>query len=499
MATEIICKRAKHWLTTDVRAAGHMVNVWRYLTSGEVSTALRPFYFTVHPDLFGQYPSERKVNENSLQILSSFLESLQQNRPQKPTTVKFFLRPQGFITDRASLKSVSIQLSQRDVRKTVVTILSSCNLPTTYVDSLKSESKSYMSSPLQDFHVRVSNFTNRTYYEYDYDYTNNPRIKRQERKRLVKEDQSLKEWLQMNIADIREKLAAMQPVRDEVVKLQETLCSSLGLQSVLWDCGWNISHFRGCLISFQALAQQHSPQMAVLKGRTLVFGNNTGVSLDGHVLLNSGEVRNNWLDFIKNVHKDDAVLLTVPAFERAVSRVLRDIRVVRRKFQPKTMAIQYETNLRRLTTSLSDHQGRKGYPRHWPDSLDYYELVVETEAGPLMVSPTGQFIVPASCPSFLLVNFLSENLQNAANLLHHYRTHKHIEKELHKQCVNELQLASLFKDDSISPDLMTNFLKRILLNKDYLITELKGTRIWVTNYYSTMSDGQICIPWNFIL
>lgn len=33
-----------------------------------------------------------------------------------------------------------------------------------------------------------------------------------------------------------------------------------------------------------------------LSGRKLIFGNNTGVSLDGHVMLNSGEVRHNWLD-----------------------------------------------------------------------------------------------------------------------------------------------------------------------------------------------------------
>ena len=31
----------------------------RYLTTQEVSTALRPFYFIVHPDLFGQFPNER--------------------------------------------------------------------------------------------------------------------------------------------------------------------------------------------------------------------------------------------------------------------------------------------------------------------------------------------------------------------------------------------------------------------------------------------------------
>lgn len=31
-------------------------------------------------------------------------------------------------------------------------------------------------------------------------------------------------------------------------------------------------------------------------GRTLVFGSETGVSLNGLVMFNSGEVRHNWLD-----------------------------------------------------------------------------------------------------------------------------------------------------------------------------------------------------------
>lgn len=93
-----------------------------------------------------------------------------------------------------------------------------------------------------------------------------------------------------------------------------------------------------------------------------------------------------------------------------------------RKFQPKTMAKDYENNLRRLTTSLSDYQGRYGYPKSWPLTLAQYELVVESEAGPLMVSPTGQFIVPASCPPSLLVNFVTDNLDQAKDLLTQYET-----------------------------------------------------------------------------
>ena len=81
---------------------------------------------------------------------------------------------------------------------------------------------------------------------------------------------------------------------------------------------------------------------------------------------------------IKNIHRQDKVILKLPQFEKAVSRVLRDIKVVHRKFQPKVTAEKYENQLRRLITSLSDYQGRNGYPKHWPEKLDKFELVVET-------------------------------------------------------------------------------------------------------------------------
>ncbi|XP_054284196.1 T-cell activation inhibitor, mitochondrial-like [Macrosteles quadrilineatus] len=497
MATEILCRRAKQWLSPDIWGYGYMRSVCRHMTSGEVSTALRPFYFTVHPDLFGQFPQERAVNENSLKTLSSVLESLQQKKPQRPVTLRFYLKPQGVATSRESLKSVNISLKEQDLSKTLTVILSTCNLPTTYVDKIASKSPETTRPSFRD---QVYHYTQRTNKKYnEYDYTDNSRIKRPERKpKPPKEFQTLTGWLDENEAEAREKLASVGPVREEVSKLQDQACRSLGLADVTSDCGWNIAHFRGCLMSFLSLAQQHPEHMAVLKGRSLVFSRDTGVSMKGQVLLNSGEVRQHWLDFIKNLPKEDKVLLRLPAFEKAASRVLRDIRVVRRKYQPKTMAAEYEKNLNRLTTSLGDHQGRRGFPKTWPDSLENFELVVETEAGPLMVSPTGQFIVPASCPSFLLVNFISENLDNASRLLHHYRSHKHIEKELHKQCLAELKLEALNKDDCVTPDLMTSCLQRLLEHRDEL-SSLRQNRLYITNYYSVMSDGQICIPWDFKL
>ncbi|CAG2059288.1 unnamed protein product [Timema podura] len=397
-------------------AATSLALLCRYLSTAEVSTALRPFYFSVHPDLFGQYPAERTVNENSLKQLSSYLENLQQNRPSRPTRVTFYLRSQA-CTDTTLLKGafrqVKISLAQRDVRKTVLSILQSCDLSTTYVDNI--------APPLNNI-SRLNNEIKFSKFDENHPIYSSERMK---------------------------------------AKIKRT---------------------------------KDAEQL-----RTLMFGNDTGVSLDGAVMLSSGEVRNNWLDFLKNVHKQDAALLRIPAFERAVSQVLRNIQVVRRKFQPKVMANIYENHLRRLTTSLSDYQGQRGYPKHWPQSLDHFELVVETEAGPLMVSPTGQFIVPASCPAFLLVAFITSNLDQATERLLHYKSNKHVERSLHARCVSQLGLSALQKDDNITPDLMIAFCERLIAHSDELAPLLSGVRLWVTHYYSVLSDGDMCVPWNWKL
>ncbi|KAL1458767.1 hypothetical protein WDU94_008883 [Cyamophila willieti] len=163
------------------------------------------------------------------------------------------------------------------------------------------------------------------------------------------------------------------------------------------------------------------------------------------------------------------------------------------------MAKDYENNLRRLTTSLSDYQGRYGYPKSWPLNLSSYKLVVESEAGPLMVSPTGQFIVPASCPPSLLVNFITEHLEEAENLLNLYGTNKHIERDLHARLMSALSLVSLQKDDSVHPALMIQSCTNLLQNQARLKPLLVRSSIRVTTFYSVMSDGEISIPWNWKL
>lgn len=471
----------------------------RALSTGEVSTALRPFYFTVHPDLFGQYPTQRTVNENSLKQLSSIIECLQQHRPIRPTTLPFYLRSK----DEKEVKAgkftlVQIQLKERDLRQTILSILKTCDLPTTFVDKIEEEKATNV-----DAKYKSRFWQRKGYAGENIDFSeleDDPIYASILMKRKINiEPDTLKAYLDKHINEVHVKLEACRPMREEVQKLEKILCSELGLKNITWDCGWNIAHYRGCLLAFKALAEHHPLPMEVLRNRTLVFANDTGISLEGSVMLNSGEVRHNWLDLIKNVQKHDVVLLRLPAFEKAVSQVLLDIKVGRRKFMPKVMVSQYEQQLRQLTTTLSDYRGRRSYPKVWPTTLSAYEIVIEAEAGPLMLSPTGQFIVPSSCPSFLLVNFITENLEEATKRLHHYNNIKYVERALHDTAVKELGLIDLNKDDSITPDLMIQCCERLLLHKGVLAPLLEGVMLWVTHYYSVMSDGVLCIPWDWKL
>ena len=111
----------------------------RELTSSEVSTALRPFFFLVHPDLFGLFPKEQAVNETSLKSLQSYLS----NKGFKPASesVTFYLKDrQVKVTNkgqRSNLERVSVRLKAGELRPTVLSILRSANLPTSYVDSIQ--------------------------------------------------------------------------------------------------------------------------------------------------------------------------------------------------------------------------------------------------------------------------------------------------------------------------------------------------------------------------
>lgn len=95
-------------------------------------------------------------------------------------------------------------------------------------------------------------------------------------------------------------------------------------------------------------------------------------------MLFTGDVQRNWLEFIRNIPKQDDYLKKIPAYEFALSQVLRDIRIARRKFMPKAQVVNYAAQLRKVTTAMLDYLTYHKYPKSWPNSLKNFKIVIES-------------------------------------------------------------------------------------------------------------------------
>lgn len=69
-------------------------------------TIIRPFYFLVHPDLFGRFPQEQKVNEQSMKVLNSYIDSqikVKSPGQESKKQVTFYMRSNQANMDRWNL------------------------------------------------------------------------------------------------------------------------------------------------------------------------------------------------------------------------------------------------------------------------------------------------------------------------------------------------------------------------------------------------------------
>ena len=147
-----------------------------------------------------------------------------------------------------------------------------------------------------------------------------------------------------------------------------------------------------------------------------IFSYLVALIIGGHIIIYSGEVRHNWLNTIRCIPDADKRLDKIPLVEKALSQFLKDIRIVRTKHQKSVTVDDYRIRLRKLITNLGDYLAKKKLPAIWPDSLADLQMCVVTESCPLMVTPEGQILVPASCPGFLLIEFLSKNMEGNSSL-----------------------------------------------------------------------------------
>lgn len=162
-----------------------------------------------------------------------------------------------------SFRLIKIHLRDRDIRSAIITILKSCDLSTDYVDGIYSQTP----PPKEDVFYKVK-------YKNDIDFSkvneNHPMYAHMAMQRKMREAQDaskLRNWLKNNFQDALDKTQKGAYYKEEIKTLQKTISEDLQLKEIRWDCGWNDTHFRGCLLSFRSLVEHHPEIRNALKGK----------------------------------------------------------------------------------------------------------------------------------------------------------------------------------------------------------------------------------------
>lgn len=177
-----------------------------------------------------KFPEQRAINENSLQILSSYLENLKRGSiiAQSKPSLPFYLRNSKDTSNPFRLINVPLQ-KERDTKTFVMSILRKCDLDTSYVENIPdppSPSKRatfYQQHQQSSGKYKVNDDDSQFSEEFDLF---------QFKVRKAKEDETLEKFLKKNLDLATIRTMALDVLREEVQKLKVELEKKLGLKKI---------------------------------------------------------------------------------------------------------------------------------------------------------------------------------------------------------------------------------------------------------------------------
>jgi len=499
------CQSAVHLLTQKcVQLAS-----FRYLNMTETTTALRPFYFAVHPDLFGQYPKQRAVNEESLKLFNEYINLLyaesSSGRPQ-PKRLTFWIKDKGhsqgqtglmgIVSDNTSLREVSIKLMSTSPRETVKTVLDACRLPLDYLDKTKSAPTQAPVRPGREVRWQDS---------YEAHFGKKPWEEKEKSEPRVHMDTPLTKWLENKISSAHDCYQSIAPIRNVVNDIKTQIQDEYDIEDIHWRSSYGVLQYRACLLRFSNLLESYPEIVDVLQGRVIVFHGSGpgfdggyGLNIHGEVLLRANDVQELWLETLSHIAHSFSLLRQISNTENQLSRLLNNVTLNRD--EAKNFH-QYSSQLADLLRSI------KAFLASNPEADKFLGSDQDFSGVKLSPSPTwwkrpalsekGCILVPMNCKPDKLLLFLQRYAENAREMDNDAKRMKDYDAEFREEVRCKLGLRSLSIDDNIERSMVNSCCQRLLDKAENYVDLTKDVELKVSRFYSVMADGEVCIPWNW--
>ncbi|XP_029308050.1 T-cell activation inhibitor, mitochondrial isoform X3 [Cottoperca gobio] len=474
--------------------AKHLLQL-RALSGADAVNALRPFYFAVHPDFFGQHPREREVNENSLKRLNGYLDHLQKpgSLSVQPMKLIFYVRDPKDSSDvqpdllASGFRSVNFTLHTNDVLSTVMNVLKSCSLPMEHMKGLQTSVETSKTPPggVLPFYRPIR--WDKSYYTFT--RFRDPEQELQQARRV---EPTLILWLRNNKSEAKKKHSASLPRREELNRLKEELCLKFDLADIRWQRSWGVDHRCCQLQSLSRLSQQNPEALINLQGHTVVFADQSGMNASGHIMLGTMDVHHQWTKLFEQLPSYRSLLQQTEWLKERISFLLGGTQVVHmERLGPVQPIAEHYNTLSTFHKSLISR-------RLWlhPRSLQGLSMLLRSmlDRSKPSLHEMGHFIIPTTCDPPKLQVFLQSHAPEARQRTQRKKQLQAEEEAVMKLCLHNLSLRTLSKEPSVTSSQMIICCKRLVEQRSPL---LQGLHICVSHFYSVMQDGDLCVPWDW--
>uniref|UniRef100_A0A915I391 T-cell activation inhibitor, mitochondrial n=1 Tax=Romanomermis culicivorax TaxID=13658 RepID=A0A915I391_ROMCU len=448
-------------------------------------TALKPFYFAVHPDLFGQYPDYRRTNEDSLQQFNGYMDSLLQasrtGGAQKSLRLKFYLRPPSSAEskNKGEFKLVEVDLKQNDVLKLVMHVLEKCDLPTDHLPKMAS-------SPSITFKHFDYTSSSRASTSADDDYLKEfikVRRRNQKEEEKLTFDQKLKKMVDLS----NESSAKCAAFNDDLKENNETLLAKYGVKKVDWGSSWSMQFCPGYLLSLNKVLADN----VRYSDNNIRFASGTYVSVDGFLVLGVQDTPLEWCRVLSNLKPYDFYFAEILKMQSELS--LRHFFGAKISASPNESVSRYRKWLRSLCEKFSSSYNKMDHSQ----SLSHISIIIMNQYSTLMVDDFGHMMIPYSSSRDEILKFLSANHRWAADQQANRESLRLTVVGHRDHVVDSLQLKSLDWPDHIRLEKILDCLQTMSKYEEKLCI-LSGKKLKIGQVFCVEFDGTIVVPVDFL-
>lgn len=445
----------------------------RTLTSVQAMTVLRPFYRAVHPDLFGQYPQQKVVNEESLKHLNSYIECsrgsvnlVEGGGADRNISLQFFLHPSvqstanGVEPSESTPKPVTIQLHRGDLRTSLQSILATFNM--NGIDSGQTEE--LLSTPLhgeagpgsvQDVSTTLSDLS--CYFDEDGEFFN------KEHWTIDQKRPSLSTWLRNVAKEASVLRETTKPTRKAVEELTKRLCEEYRCSEVRISTQWSPAVSLGAVKRLdQFLRSLDKELLAVSLQESVVhLSDRNGVTVNGEVHFDCNSLIKDWAKVLPRISRAKQMVSKFESFEEFISSSLGNMRVER---HPLMSPSSYWIALKHLHSQFNPKTSFRA------GSMEDHVLMIIPPSMSPSIKSNGVFLIPADMSQFEVARFVSSEERRAVKI-----------REVNERSLSNLQhsLAVLKEQLNLKSLSVSHVLTRdeVLSFSDLLQASLSG-QLW---------------------